>query len=85
MAGRRGSNQYKKKDLPNNCSEGEIGKESAHIAAEKAGFGSHMTYRRAKRVVEEGAEELIRAMDAGGRHEKARTGHFLRASGGQFI
>jgi hypothetical protein len=59
-------------DIPNNCSESELGQESAHIAAEKAGFGSHMTYRRAKRVVDKGVPELAEAMDAGWR-EKAKA------------
>lgn len=49
-----------------NCSQFEPGRKSREIAAEKAGFGSHMTYRRAKRVVEKGAPELVDAMDAGG-------------------
>jgi len=59
-------------DLSNNCYEGQKGR-SDEIAAEKAGFGSHMTYRRAKRVVDKGVPELVEAMDAG-RREKARTG-----------
>ncbi|MGI2326070.1 MULTISPECIES: hypothetical protein [unclassified Methylococcus] len=60
---RKGDNS----DLRNNCYEGEPGKRSDEVAAEKAGFGSHMTYRRAKRVVDKGVPELAEAMDAGGR------------------
>lgn len=67
MAGRVGSNQYKKKEPSNNCYEAKPGQRSDEIAAEKAGFGSHMTYRRAKRVVDKGVPELVGAMDAGGR------------------
>jgi protein gp37 len=35
------------------------------VAAKAAGFGNDFTYRQAKKVVEEGAPELLAAMDAG--------------------
>lgn len=35
------------------------------IAAEKAGFSSDTQFRRAKRVVEKGTDELVKAMDEG--------------------
>lgn len=38
-------------------------KRTDEIAAEKAGFGNHVTYRQAKKVVEEGTSELIAALD----------------------
>lgn len=41
------------------------GKETAEIAAEKAGFGNKETYRQAKKVTENGTPELIAAMDEG--------------------
>lgn len=50
--------------LPVNCKE-VVGKQTAAIAAEKAGFDSEATYRRAKAVVTQAAPELVAAMDAG--------------------
>jgi N6-adenosine-specific RNA methylase IME4/ParB-like chromosome segregation protein Spo0J len=45
---------------------GELsGKESAEIAAERAGFGNCETYRQAKAVVEQAEPELVEAMDKG--------------------
>lgn len=41
------------------------GKKSLEIAAEKAGFGNKETARQAKKVVDEGAPELVQAMDEG--------------------
>ena len=41
------------------------GKRSDEIAAEKAGFGNRYTYRQAGKVVENGTQELIDAMDQG--------------------
>jgi hypothetical protein len=43
------------------------GTKTREIAAEKAGFDNHETYRQARRVVEKGAPELVEAMDAGER------------------
>jgi ParB-like chromosome segregation protein Spo0J len=40
-------------------------KKSREVAAEKAGFGSEVTYRRAKAVVRDGVPELQEAMDDG--------------------
>ena len=65
LAGRRGSNQYRLKELPQNFGEALLGKETADVAAEKAGFGNPETYRQAKRVVEEGSDALIEAVDDG--------------------
>ncbi len=41
------------------------GQETRDVAAEKAGFGNHETYRQAKSVVERGSPELVGAMDSG--------------------
>lgn len=41
------------------------GKKTREVAAEAAGFGNAETYRQAKKVVSEGAEELVEAMDRG--------------------
>lgn len=41
------------------------GVKTREVAAKAAGFGNPETYRQAKRVVEEGAPELVDAMDAG--------------------
>lgn len=51
-------------ELPVNCKE-VAGKQTAAIAADKAGFDSEATYRRAKIVVEKAAPELVQAMDSG--------------------
>lgn len=47
-----------------NCAELN-GKETREIAAERAGFGSREEFRRASKVVDKGAPELVQAMDAG--------------------
>lgn len=50
--------------LPQNL--GEVrGRETAAIAAKKAGFGNPETYRQAKSVVVAAVPELVQAMDAG--------------------
>lgn len=41
------------------------GKQTRDIAAEKAGFGNGKTYQQAKKVVDDGAAELVAAMDKG--------------------
>jgi hypothetical protein len=41
------------------------GAKTREIAAEKAGFGNPRTYQQAKKVTENGAPELVAAMDAG--------------------
>ncbi len=48
--------------LPVNCKE-VAGKQTAAIAADKAGFDSEATYRRAKAVAEHAEPELVVAMD----------------------
>ena len=40
-------------------------KETRQIAAEKAGFGSEKTYRDAKKVADQGTDELKEAVDKG--------------------
>lgn len=64
LGDRRGSNQYQRKEDPENFPEA-VGKESRQVAAERAGFGNETTYRQAKKVVEDGAPELVEAVDAG--------------------
>ncbi|MGC8793982.1 MAG: ParB/RepB/Spo0J family partition protein [Bryobacteraceae bacterium] len=49
---------------PDNCPEFH-GTETRELAAQKAGFDSYKTYERAKKVIEQGAPELVAAMDAG--------------------
>jgi ParB-like chromosome segregation protein Spo0J len=41
------------------------GKETREVAAKRAGFGNERTYRKAAKVVELGAPELVEAMDKG--------------------
>jgi len=41
------------------------GRETSDVAAEKAGFDSGKTFERAKKVVADGAPELVQAMDDG--------------------
>jgi hypothetical protein len=41
------------------------GTKTREIAAERAGFGNARTYQQAKKVTEDGAPELVAAMDAG--------------------
>jgi ParB-like chromosome segregation protein Spo0J len=62
MLGRR---QGQRTDLepPDNCPE--VGAETRDLAAQRAGFGSGKTYERARRVVTQGASELVAAMDSG--------------------
>jgi hypothetical protein len=50
--------------LPANSPEVQAGDETREIAAKKAGFGGATTYREARRVVENGVQELVEAMDA---------------------
>lgn len=63
LAGRRGSNQYQQKELPQNFAEPPKG-ESRDIAAKAVGMNRE-TYRQAKAVVESGNQEEIQAMDSG--------------------
>ena len=41
------------------------GVETREIAAKKAGFGNRTTYEQAKKVVDQGAPDLVEAMDSG--------------------
>lgn len=41
------------------------GKKTREVAAERAGFGNPETYRQAKKVVDEGAPELVQAVESG--------------------
>jgi hypothetical protein len=52
-------------ELPENIPEVEPGVETREFAAKKAGFGNYKTYEQAKKVVDQGAPELVAAMDAG--------------------
>jgi hypothetical protein len=58
LGNRKGANQHTR-----NCADPQG--ETVDIAARKAGFTSRETFERAKTVVERGAPEVIRAMDAG--------------------
>lgn len=40
------------------------GQRTDELAAEKAGFGNHVTYRQAKEIIDKGTSDLVRAMDA---------------------
>jgi ParB-like chromosome segregation protein Spo0J len=51
-------------ELPQDFAEVK-GKETGELAAEKFGFGNRETYRQAKAIVDNGAPELIEAVDAG--------------------
>lgn len=62
MGDRRGVNQHTK-ELPSNCGEAK-GKETAEVAAKKAGFDSTDQYRRVKKVLDTGVEALHEMMDA---------------------
>ncbi|MEO5339612.1 MAG: hypothetical protein H7837_03695 [Magnetococcus sp. MYC-9] len=52
-------------ELPQNFGEVKPGKETAEVAAQKAGFNNPETYRQAKAVVANGTPELVEAMDRG--------------------
>jgi len=63
-----GNRQGKRTDLELTVNRREVIRhksETKAIAAEKAGFGSEVTYRRAKAVVRDGVPELQEAMDDG--------------------
>lgn len=57
-------NQVGLLELPVNCKE-VAGKQTAAIAADRAGFDSEATYRRAKTVAHHATPELAQAMDQG--------------------
>lgn len=59
-----GGRQGRRTDLHANAGKSEKG-ETADIAARQAGLGSAETLKRAQKVVEHGAPELVEAMDAG--------------------
>ena len=65
LGNRLGSNQYRQKVPVENIPQAEAGKKTRDIAAEKAGFGNGKTYQQAKKVVSEGAPELMDAVDSG--------------------
>ncbi|ORE92684.1 hypothetical protein ATO13_17224 [Stappia sp. 22II-S9-Z10] len=58
---------------PHHGAEFEKGRETRDIAAERAGFESRRSYSDAKTVVDEGAPELVQAVDAGEVSVSART------------
>lgn len=64
LEGRRGSNQYQQKEVPQNFADAKPGIESREIAA-KAVDMNRETYRQAKAVVESGQQDIIQAMDSG--------------------
>jgi len=50
---------------PENFPELHKGEETRQAAAKAAGFGNETTYRQAKKAVEKGSPELVKAMDEG--------------------
>ena len=60
-----GNEPDRSKELPANWPEVEDGKESRDAVAKLAGFSSTQQMRRTAKVVEDGAPELIAALDAG--------------------
>lgn len=60
---RRGGD--KKSKAKNLAFDPNAGNKTDSIAAKQAGFGNPETYRQAKRVVDQGAPELVAAVDAG--------------------
>ena len=63
VGNRRG--QRTDKQPVQNFAQVGAGQKTRDVAAEKAGFGNHETYRQASKVVENGTPNLIRAMDQG--------------------
>jgi hypothetical protein len=70
VAAKLGGRQGERTDLATsgNISLSEKGAETRDIAAAKSGLGSGKTYEAAKKVVADGAPELVRAMDEGSRY-----------------
>lgn len=62
--GERRGRQRAHPENPQNFADLPIG-DTRDEAAKRAGFNNHTTYEQAKAVVEEGASELVAAMDAG--------------------
>jgi len=62
-----GKRQGRRTDLEpvENLPQVPPGTKTRELAAEKAGFGNARTYQQAKKVTEDGAPELVAAMDAG--------------------
>lgn len=59
-----GNRQGRRTDLDPSKNFNEVKeKRTDEIAAKKAGFGNHVTYRQAKKVVETGTPELVSALD----------------------
>ena len=61
-----GDRQGERTDLEpqENFPEVESGVQTREFAAERAGFGNYRTYEQAKRVVEQGVDEVIEQMDS---------------------
>jgi len=57
-----------------NSAQFDAGTKTRALAAERAGFGNHQTYRQAKAVVESGSPELVEPAERGG-----QAGHGFRA------
>ena len=69
-----------------NFPEGEIG-QTRDIAAKAAGFGNGKTYEQAKKVANEAAPELVKAMDEGRASVSAAASRYKPAyqrEGGKF-
>lgn len=65
-AGRQGQRtDIQADELVQNFAQVESGQKTRAIAAQQAGFANHETYRQAKKVVDQGAPELVAAVDAG--------------------
>ena len=65
-AGRQGQRtDIQPDELVENFPQVDHGQKTRVIAAKQAGFGNETTYRQAKRVVDQGAPELVAAVDAG--------------------
>ena len=60
-----GDRQGTRTDFELRRNRDEVVGRTVDVAAQKAGFGSAETYERAKKVVDDGAPELVEAMDAG--------------------
>lgn len=61
--GRHGNNQHTKEDTPT-LAEAK-GKETIEVVAKKSGFGGKETYRKAKKIIESGNQDIIGEVDKG--------------------
>jgi hypothetical protein len=70
------------KGLVQHFAQVPAGVKTREIAAEKAGFDNHETYRQARRVVERGVQELVEAMDKGHHTHRTPQGDLRGAASG---